>query len=148
MSSDRLKKTGPMNDHVQSPAAPSKTAPYYHIGEEEGVRCLADAFYDIMEGDPAFARLRAIHAADLGPMRARLADFLVGWMGGPNRYAERHPGRPCIATAHSAFKIDARLADDWMACMTLAFEKARTPGQVRRLIEPVLRNMCQGLRNA
>ena len=138
---------GIMSDLVTSKAQLPRTAPFALIGDEEGVRRLVEAFYNIMEQDPAFARLRAIHAADLGPMRARLADFLVQWMGGPRVYAERHPGRPCIVSAHSPFWIDGAMADDWMACMAKAFDRARTPEAVRHWVEPVLSDMCQGLRN-
>ena len=34
-----------------------------------------------------------------------------------------------------------------MACMRKAFELAQTPEPVRRMVEPVLTDMCQGLRN-
>jgi hemoglobin len=114
---------------------------------EAGVRQLTDAFYDLMEREPRFAALRAIHAADLGPMRARLADYLTQWLGGPRVWAERHPGRGCMVSAHAAFPIDAKLADDWMGCMRQAFAEAGVTEAFRGMVEPVLAQMCQGLRN-
>lgn len=119
----------------------------YDLIEEAGVRKLVDAFYDVMERDPQFAALRAIHARDLGPMRARLADYLTQWTGGPKVYAQRHPGRGCIVSAHAPFVIDAAMADDWMACMRKAFDAAAVAEPFRRMVEPVLADMCQGLRN-
>lgn len=122
--------------------------PYDLIGDAEaGIRRLVEAFYDAMEREPEFAALRAIHAPDLAPMRARLADYLTQWMGGPRVYAERHPERGCIVSAHAPFAIDAKMADDWMACMRKAFAAADVAEPFRKMVEPVLAQMCQGLRN-
>jgi hemoglobin len=136
-----------MADDVRTTDERPAALPYALIGEEAGVRRLVWAFYDVMDREPAFARLRAMHAADLAPMRERLADFLVQWMGGPRVYAERHPGRACVASAHRGLGIDAAMADAWMACMRRAFERAGTVPEVRRIIEPVFEQMCQGMRN-
>jgi hemoglobin len=37
--------------------------PYQQIGGEDAVRRLADRFYEIMDGDPAAAGIRAMHAS-------------------------------------------------------------------------------------
>jgi hemoglobin len=134
-----------MSQSAQAEARPAN--PFDLIGGEAGVRRLVDAFYDAMEQDPAFVRLRAIHAADLGPMRSRLADYFTQWMGGPRVYGERHPGRPCVVSAHGAFPIDARMAEDWMACMRQALATAEVSAAFRTMVEPVMAGMCQGLRN-
>ena len=134
-----------MSNSVESAARAS--TPFDLAGGEAGVRRLVQAFYDIMEADPAFARLRAIHAADLAPMRARLSDYLAQWMGGPRAYAQRHPGRGCIVSAHAPFGIDAAMAGDWMACMRKAFDAAGVSDEFRRMVEPVLADMCEALRN-
>ena len=121
--------------------------PYEALGGEPGVRRLVDAFYDTMETDPAAAGLRAIHAADLAPMRVRLTDWLSGWMGGPPVYPQRHPGRPCIMSAHAPFVIGADEADQWMACMRRAFDTAEVPKLWRRALDEAFARMCQGMRN-
>ncbi|HKR90452.1 MAG TPA: group II truncated hemoglobin [Phenylobacterium sp.] len=124
------------------------TKPYDLVDEgEAGVRRLVEAFYDLMEREPEFAALRAVHAADLRPMRARLADFLTQWTGGPRVWTERHPERGCMVSVHAPFAIDGKLADDWMACMREAFAEAAVPQAFRGMVEPVLTQMCQGLRN-
>ena len=126
----------------------SAIRPYELIDDgEAGVRRLVEAFYDAMEREPEYAALRAIHVQDLAPMRARLADFLTQWLGGPRVWAERHPGRGCIVSAHAPFPINAELADEWMACMRRAFAAARVGAPFREMVEPVLAQMCQGLRN-
>jgi hemoglobin len=122
--------------------------PFEAIGGEAGVRALVDDFYDRMDQDPAFAALRAIHAQDLGPMRRRLSDWLTGWMGGPSVYAQRHPGRPCIMSAHAPFRIDAALADHWLACMRLALATSGMPGDWRELTDEAFARLCRGLQNA
>jgi hemoglobin len=137
-----------MTDSAQTTAPPpQRVVPFNLVGQEDGVRRLVKAFYDHMEQDPEFARLRSIHAPDLGPMRSRLADYLTQWMGGPRAYAERHPGRPCIVSAHGPFAIDGQMAEDWMACMGKAFATADVSPEFRSMVEPVMADMCQGLRN-
>jgi hemoglobin len=120
--------------------------PFQLIGGEVGVQRLVEAFYDITEREPALARLRALHAPDLGPMRARLADWLTGWMGGPRVYAQRHPGRPCIVSAHASFPIDAQMAQDWMEAMRRAFDETGVGPELRAMLEPAFEGMCQALR--
>jgi hemoglobin len=122
--------------------------PFEAIGGEPGVRALVDDFYDRMEANPAFAPLRKIHADDLGPMRARLTDWLIGWMGGPVVYPERQPGRPCVVSAHAPFRIDAALADQWLACMQLALAEREMPEDWRRQTDHAFARLCQGLQNA
>ena len=111
-------------------ALPKKpVTPYQRIGGREPVARLVTRFYDLMESDPAYAELRAMHAGDLGPMRDRLTDFLVAWMGGPRDWFDKNPGA-CIMSAHAAMKgMNMQTADQWIACMTRAAEEiaARDP---------------------
>lgn len=102
--------------------APQKTlkrpvTPYDRIGGREPVIHLVRRFYDLMESDPAYAQLRAIHADDLGPMRESLTDFLVAWMGGPRDWHDKRPGA-CIMSAHATMRgLDEDTARQWMQCM-------------------------------
>jgi hemoglobin len=128
-------------------AATSPATPFELIGGGPAIRRMVDAFYDAMAREPAFAELRALHAADLAPMRARLADFLTQWMGGPRVYAERHPGRGCVVSAHAPFPIGGRVADQWVACMRQAFATAGVSAEARAMLDPAFERMCQGLRN-
>lgn len=122
--------------------------PFDALGGEAGVRRLVDAFYDIMDSDPAATELRRMHQEDLSLIRARLSDWLCAWMGGPPLYAERHPGRPCIMSAHAPFAIGAAAADQWMSCMSQALDQIQAPAPWRGLLEQAFGRMCQGLRNA
>ncbi|MDO7836593.1 group II truncated hemoglobin [Sphingobium sp. HBC34] len=97
--------------------AAAPPSPYARIGGEPVVRALANRFYDLIEQDPSYAGLRAIHAADLGPVRHGLTRFLSGWLGGPRDWFERGP---CIMSLHRAFPITPALADQWATAMACA----------------------------
>lgn len=137
-----------MNQTASAPAPMSFATPFEAIGGEAGIRRLVNAFYDGMDADPAFGPLRAMHQPDLGPMRARLADWLSGWLGGPSIYAGRHPGRPCIASAHAPFRIDAGHADQWLACMRAALDESDMPEDWRAQVDAAFARMCQAFVNA
>jgi hemoglobin len=47
------------------------------------VKVLVDRFYDLMELEPRYAALRAVHGDDLSRAREHLFWFLCGWLGGP-----------------------------------------------------------------
>ena len=102
----------------QSDAPPVQT-PYDIIGGHEGVRRFVDRFYDLMDSDPAYARLRAMHATDLGPMRESLAGWLSAWTGGPHDWFEQNPGK-CMMSAHRALGVGADTAEQWVDAMTRA----------------------------
>ncbi len=99
------------------------SSPFERIGGREPVAQLVARFYDLMESNPAYARLRAIHGPDLFPMRERLTDFLVAWMGGPRDWFDKNPGA-CIMSAHAAMPgVDLETAEQWLACMEEAAQE-------------------------
>jgi len=103
-----------------SPAPARPATPFERIGGRPPIRNLVERFYDLMDTEPAFARLRAIHQADLAQMREKLSDFLTAWMGGPRDWFEKNPGS-CIMSAHGAMPgIDRETAEQWIACMKRA----------------------------
>ncbi|MFT3965915.1 MAG: globin [Sphingobium sp.] len=97
--------------HASSPASP-----YDLIGPER-VAALVRSFYDLIEGDPAYARLRAIHDADLGPVRAAFERFLTGWLGGPRDWFGKGQ---CVMSLHRPMDIDRELGRQWADAMTAA----------------------------
>lgn len=116
--------------------APRLSSPFERIGGREPIAQLVARFYGLMESDPAFAELRAIHGPDLAAMGERLTDFLMGWMGGPRDWFDRNPGA-CILSAHGAMPgIDRQTADQWMACMSKAARPlhARDPALAETLL--------------
>lgn len=93
--------------------------PYDALGGAPVFRAVCDRFYDLMESEPEYERLRAMHADDLAPMRGALASFLGGWAGGPREWFEANPGR-CMFSVHGSFPIDADTAGQWADAMERA----------------------------
>jgi len=120
---------------VTDAATPTQTPPYEWIGGDAKVRALVDRFYDLMDLEPAYAELRAVHPSTLDGSRDKLYWFLSGWLGGPNHYIERF-GHPRLRARHLPFKIGIRERDQWMACMLQAMqEQAVDPALAERLAE-------------
>ena len=96
-------------------ASPGPT-PFERLGGEAGVRALVDRFYDLMDLEPAYAGIRALHPGTLDGSRDKLFWFLCGWLGGPNHYIERF-GHPMLRARHLPYRIGIAERDQWMACM-------------------------------
>ena len=109
---------------------PPFDTPFEWIGGEERVRLLVDRFYDLMELEPAYARLRAVHGTTLENARQRLFWFLCGWLGGPQHYTER-VGHPMLRARHMPFSIGIRERDQWLACMDQAMVETGVPEDLR-----------------
>jgi hemoglobin len=118
--------------------------PYEQLGDE-GVRTLVDRFYAVMSTRPDAAVIRAMHKDDLAVMSDKLATFLVGWMGGPQRYTERF-GRVVIPAAHQQFDIGPAERDAWLACMQDAIDESPlTPDMRTRVMDSFgkMADMCR-----
>lgn len=94
--------------------------PFDRIGGREPIARMVNRFYDLMESEPDFAELRAMHAPDLTPMRESLTDFLMAWMGGPRDWFEKRTGA-CIMSAHRALDgMNFATATQWVLAMQQA----------------------------
>jgi hemoglobin len=92
------------------------------IGGEARLRQLVDRFYDLMELEPEFSGLRALHPSSLEGSRDKLFWFLCGWSGGPDHYIERF-GYPRLRARHLPFAIASNERDQWLRCMALAMHE-------------------------
>ncbi|QTH72890.1 group II truncated hemoglobin [Pseudoalteromonas xiamenensis] len=115
--------------------APDKT-PYEIMGGELAVRALANRFYDLMETEPFAKPLYDMHPLPLDRIRQVFFEFLSGWLGGPDLFAEQY-GHPRLRMRHMPFPIDKALRDQWMHCMNKALDI--------EIDNPLLR---EGLRNS
>jgi len=91
------------------------------VGGEEKLRALVDRFYDLMELEPEFAGIRAMHPASTDGSRDKLFWFLCGWMGGPDHYIERF-GHPRLRARHLPYAIASNERDQWLRCMAWAMQ--------------------------
>lgn len=115
--------------------AAGRDTAFERLGGEEAVRRLVDRFYDLMELEPAYAALRAMHPTTLQGSRDKLYWFLCGWLGGPNHYMERF-GHPRLRARHLPFTIGIAERDQWLHCMEQAMrELAIDPQLAQRLSE-------------
>jgi len=101
----------------------AQPSPFDLLGGSEGIALIVDRFYDLMDSEPAFAELRAMHATDLAPMRGSLAGFLAGWSGGPRTWFDANPGK-CMMSLHGGLAIRPATADQWCTAMARALEEA------------------------
>ncbi len=121
---------------MSTPAdAATAATPFERLGGEPGVRALVDRFYDLMDLEPHYAGLRALHPADLSGSRDKLHWFLCGWLGGPDLYVERY-GHPRLRARHMPYRIGIAERDQWMACMVQALRETEVDaGLAQRLTE-------------
>jgi hemoglobin len=94
------------------------------VGGEQAVRTLVDRFYDLMDLEPGYAELRAVHGSTLESARDKLYWFLCGWLGGPQHYVERF-GHPRLRMRHMPFAIGIKERDQWLACMRQAMQDSQ-----------------------
>lgn len=99
---------------------PQQTA-FELVGGEEKLRTLVDRFYDLMELEPEFAGIRAMHPESTDGSRDKLFWFLCGWMGGPDYFVERF-GHPRLRARHLPYAIASDERDQWLRCMAWAMQ--------------------------
>ena len=91
--------------------------PYEMLGGADVVAAIVDRFYDLMDEEPAYAGVRALHAGDLTKIRAGLKEFLNAWLGGPRDWFDRGV---CMMSLHGKFAIPADVARQWADAMRRA----------------------------
>lgn len=130
---------------MDEPATDAAPTPFDLIGGHPVIDRVVDRFYDLMDSDPRFAALRAMHAPDLAPMRSSLAGFLSGWAGGPRDWFEANPGK-CMMSAHSGLAITRETAAQWLAAMEQAFaDCGLAEHQVAKLMQDRFGMMARGM---
>ena len=95
---------------------------FERLGGVEGVRALANSFYDIMSSLPEAGKIRDMHPKNLDTTCENFILFLCGWLGGPPLYKEKY-GQFNLTGLHALLKINEPERDMWLSCMELAIEK-------------------------
>jgi hemoglobin len=105
---------------------------------EKNVRTMVDQFYDLMDLEPEFAGIRALHPPGLDGSRDKLFWFLCGWMGGPDLYISQF-GHPRLRARHMPYAIGIAERDQWLVCMGRAMKDVGLdPSLADRLLESFL----------
>lgn len=130
---------------------PPVDTPFEWIGGEPKVQALVDRFYDLMELEPAYAQLRAVHGTSLDNARQRLFWFLCGWLGGPQHYTDRF-GHPMLRARHlpqsiGGHSIGIKERDQWLACMDQAMGETGVPEGLRARLRDSFFQTADWMRN-
>jgi len=125
--------------------AQQQATPFDLIGGHPAIQRIVERFYDLMDQDPAYAELRALHAPDLSPMRRSLALFLAAWCGGPRDWFEDNPGK-CMMSVHKSIPIPPAVAEQWADAMQRAIadcgpEDEKLGAEMSELLSRMARSM-------
>ena len=123
---------------------------FARVGGAEAVRALVAEFYAVMARDePVLARLHPVDEAGqvLPDNQTRFADFLIGWLGGPQDYIAVH-GHPRLRMRHARVRVDAEMRDAWVRCMTKAMQAQALDPSLRTELERSFYEVADFLRNA
>ena len=118
----------------------------YEILGDQGIKDLVAAFYDIMDTHPDAREIRAMHAADLAPIRSKLTSYLVGWMGGPPVY-QAITGTVCLTDPHAGYHIGPRQRDQWLMCMDEALERIQASDLLKDMLRIPMKQVAEAVRN-
>lgn len=134
-----------MSVETEEKPASTPNTPFYRLGGAPVFQAIANRFYDLMEQDPAYAELRAMHAPDLSMMRESLPKFLAGWAGGPREWFDANPGR-CMMSIHKPYTITAATAGQWAEAMQRAIaDVAPEPADMAKAMGDVLADLARGM---
>jgi hemoglobin len=124
----------------------ASTTPYAQLGGEAALRALVDRFYDLMDLEPAYGELRALHPSTTEGSRDKLFMFLSGWLGGPDLFVQRH-GHPRLRARHLPYAIGVRERDQWLACMHQAMQECVLDAALASRLHASLANTADWMRN-
>jgi len=124
----------------------TSTSIYEVLGGDAGVHALVASFYRLMDKDPAYARIRHLHPADLAHSEEKLYRFLSGWLGGPPLYVEKY-GHPMLRRRHMPFPIGEQERDQWMHCMIAAMAERGLSAELQQQLATAFFNTADFMRN-
>ncbi|GAB3443091.1 group II truncated hemoglobin [Massilia solisilvae] len=120
--------------------------PYDMIGGESRLRELVDRFYDLMELEPEFACIHAMHPKPNDSSREKLFMFLSGWLGGPDLFIEKY-GHPMLRARHLPFAIGSSERDQWLRCMAWAMQDIGIDEEMQLRLMQSFYNTADWMRN-
>jgi len=113
--------------------------PYELLGKEEGIRSLANAFYDVMDETIEAKEIRQMHAKSMDDVKQKLFEYLNGWLGGPHLYKEKY-GTICLTQPHKPYAIGNKERDQWLLCFDKALDRIGASTELKNMLkEPIFR---------
>ena len=131
---------------ISEPQKGPPALPFDRVGGEAEVRVLVDRFYDLMDLDPAYRGIRALHPEALDGSRDKFHWFLCGWLGGPQHYTERF-GHPMLRARHMPYSIGILERDQWLACMRTAMQEVKLDPAFTEQLEASFFKTADWMRN-
>ena len=98
---------------------------------QQGITDLVAAFYKQVPGDDILGPMYPSDEMDAA--EARLRDFLIFRLGGPQTYIEQR-GHPRLRMRHMPFAIDVNARNRWIALMTNALDEIEISAKDRELM--------------
>lgn len=123
----------------------SQQSPYQILGDE-GIRQLANAFYDVMDQSIEAETIRSMHAAQMDKIKDKLYEYLTGWMGGPPLYSEK-TGTVCLTDPHKPYWIGPNERDQWLACMDEALVRIDASPELIDMLKGPMYQVADTIRN-
>jgi hemoglobin len=125
----------------------TQQTPYELLGKDDGIKALANAFYDAMDSLPNAEHIRKMHAASLTDVKQKLYEYLSGWLGGPDIYREKY-GHICLTDQHKPFTINSNDRDQWLHCFDYALDEINASEEVKVMLKQPMFRMADFLVNS
>jgi hemoglobin len=122
--------------------------PYQLLGGEEGVRKLAETFYDVMDELPEAETIRKMHSKSLTDVKQKLYEYLAGWMGGPKHHYHEKYGTVCLTDPHKPYRIGPVERDQWLLCMDEALRRIGASEEVTKMLKQPMFRLADTVRNS
>jgi hemoglobin len=134
----------PVITAAAAPAARPANPHFVQLGGAPVVGRLVDSFYAAMDTLPEAQTIRAMHGADLQPVKQVLVAYLSEWLGGPRLYSPLR-GAPKLGRVHRPYAIGPAERDAWMRCMKLALAEHCPDPTLRTQLEAAFRKVAEHL---
>lgn len=125
---------------------PNQSNAYDLIGGDKVIKAIAHEFYQQMQTREDTQALLSIHRAPIEQSEAKLYEFLSGWLGGPQLYAQKY-GHPALRARHMPFAIDENMRDQWLICMRAAIQKCVKKPEHQQAIIQAISTLADHMRN-
>lgn len=119
--------------------------PFQRLGGAPVARALAHEFYDLVDRDPRYATLSALHVGGTAEVRIAFEAWLTAWLGGPPLPPPADPTRGCIMSRHRAMGFGPEPAEQWIAAMDVALSRHVPDAELAALMRTALTRMARAM---